>query len=127
MSVDYKQCDCCNKSYYEEHVGNCNECGHFLCTNCLVNKGDLDSKYAYDYGVKYDGTKEQIEEYGIDSNDYRIGEIIDDTGIDSKYCPFCNGLKVHNDDLLKFAIKKLNTSYYNLTREYLEEFNNENH
>lgn len=80
---------------------------------------DIDSEYSYDYGVKFDGSKEQMEEYGFDeSYDYEIGDIIDDAGIDSKYCPICNGLKVHDDELLEFAIRRLNTNKDELIEAY---------
>ncbi|HBJ1650879.1 TPA: hypothetical protein LA460_000098 [Clostridium botulinum] len=110
MSVDYYSCECCGDSRYEEYVGECNQCGHSLCTYCLVNDDDIHSSYSYDYGVKCDGTKEQAEEYGYTYEDYKkyykIGDILDGTGIDSKYCPFCNGDEINNDDLLEFIIDK---------------------
>lgn len=113
MSVDFYSCDCCGESRYEEYVGQCSKCGHSLCTSCLINN-DIDSRYAYEYNVKFDGSQEQKEYYGIYSKEddeygYDIGEIIDDVGIDSKYCPFCSGDEIHNDDLLEFALKLLNT------------------
>lgn len=117
MSVDFYECDCCEESRYEEYVGSCNKCGHSLCTACLVNN-DVDSNYAYNYGVKCNGTEEQAKEYGFEVDDYEVGEIIEDTGIDSKYCPFCSGDEVHNDDLLEFAIKKLNITKNQLIDEY---------
>ena len=61
---------------------------------------DIDSKYAHDYDVKCDGTKEQADEHGFDVGDYEVGDVIDDSGIDSKHCPFCSGNKVHDEDLL---------------------------
>ena len=102
MGVDFYGCHSCGESRYEEYVASCPCCGHRVCTSCVVND-DINSRYAYDYGVKYDGTKEQIEEYGI-TYEYELGEIIDDTGIAPKYCPFCNGTKVNDKDLLNFLI-----------------------
>lgn len=58
MSVNFKVCECCDDDYYEEYVGKCDKCGHSLCTDCLVNKGDLNSDCAYEYNVRYNGTKE---------------------------------------------------------------------
>ena len=123
MSVDFYSCDSCGDSAYEEYVGHCSKCGHSLCTNCLINKGEIDSRFAGHYNVKFDGSEYQKEEYGAESKDdneygYEIGDIIDDTGIDSKYCPFCNGEEVHNDDLLEFAIWKLDVTKDQLTEEY---------
>lgn len=105
MSVDFYSCDYCEDSIYKEYVGHCADCGHSICTNCLVND-DVNSRYEYDYRVKCDGTEEQAEEYGFELSDYKIGKVIEDSGIDPKYCPFCNGKKVHNDDLLEFILKK---------------------
>jgi len=117
MSVDYYSCDCCGKGVYEEYVGKCSKCRHSLCTNCLIND-DIDSSYAGDYSVKYDGTKQQADEFGFDLDDYAIGETIYDSGIDSKYCPFCNGKEVHNDDLLGYLLNKLNLSKDKLIQEH---------
>jgi len=122
MSVDFYSCDCCEESRYEEYVGHCSNCGHSLCTSCLINN-DIDSRYAYEYNVKFDGSKKQKEEYCIESKEeskygYEIGDVIDDVGIDSKYCPFCSGNKIHNDDLLEFALKLLNTDRNVLIARY---------
>jgi hypothetical protein len=120
MSVDYYTCDCCGESIYEEYIGTCNKCGHRLCTDCLVND-DIRSSYAYDYGVKYDGTEEQRKEFGIDNpSDYKIGDIIDAAGINSKYCPYCNGKKIADSDLLEYLIKKYNLNKDDLKKEYLK-------
>lgn len=122
MSVDFYSCDHCEESIYEEYVGHCSECGHSLCTNCLIND-DINSRYAYDYGVKFDGSKEQKEKYGVYSIDedkygYKIGDILDDVGIDSKYCPFCSGGEIHNDELLNFALNLLNRTKDELKEMY---------
>lgn len=117
MSVDFYECDCCEKSVYEEYVGHCNKCGHSLCTDCLIND-DIESSYAHEYGVICDGTSEQAEKYGFSAGAYEIDEIIDDTGIDSKYCPFCSGDEVHDEDLLKYLIKKYDIEKDDLIKEY---------
>lgn len=119
MSVDYYSCDACGESCYEEYVGHCSKCGHNLCTDCLVNK-DIESDYANDYNVRCNGTPEQQEEYGFDEGDYKIDEIIDDSGIDSKYCPFCNGTKVNNDDLLDYIVKKYKIDIESIKHEFIE-------
>ncbi|WP_346884335.1 hypothetical protein [Clostridium sp. UBA4395] len=125
MSVDFYSCDCCEESRYEEYVGHCSKCGHSLCTSCLVNN-DINSSYAYEYNVKFDGSEKQKEEYDIESKQeseygYEIGDIIDDAGIDSKYCPFCTGNEIHNDDLLEFALKLLNIDRDTLITKYRDD------
>ena len=117
MSVDYYSCNCCGKGVYEEYVGKCSKCGHSLCTNCLIND-DINSSYAGNYSITCDGTKQQADEIGFDLDDYAIGETIEDSGIDSKYCPFCSGKEIHNDDLLEYLLNKFNLSKDVLIQEY---------
>lgn len=124
MSVDYYSCDCCEESVYEEFVRHCEKCGHRICTNCVVND-DINSEYASRYRIKFDGSEEQKEEYGITDEEiekgyFKIGEPLDDTGIDPKYCPFCNGESIHNDDLLSFLLNKYNLSMEEVRNEYLD-------
>ena len=124
MSVDYYSCDCCEESVYEEFVKHCEKCGHNICTECIVND-DINSEYASGYRVKYDGSEEQKEQYGI-TEEYiekgwvEIGKPIQDTGIDPKYCPFCNGNMIHNDDLLDYLLSKYNLSKDEVKKEYLK-------
>lgn len=118
MSVDFYGCDCCGESRYEECVDSCSQCEHSLCTRCLVNK-DSNSVYTYDYEVKFDGTETMAKEYGFDIDDYEVGDVVDDVGIDKKYCPFCNGNRVHNDELLEFALSLLDKTKDELKNEYV--------
>ncbi|MFS0657519.1 hypothetical protein AB1L07_02675 [Niallia alba] len=124
MSVDFYQCDCCEESRYEEYVDSCSKCGHRLCTYCLEND-DIHSNYAHHYNVKFDGSVKQKEEFGVESKEnskygYEVGEIIDDSGIDSKYCPYCNKTHVSKEDVFNYLLSKLNINYEDLEREYLE-------
>lgn len=124
MSVDYYTCKCCGESRYEEYVGSCSKCGKSIGTCCVVND-DIDSNYAYEYNVKFDGSKEQKEKYGIKSKEdseygYEIGDIIDDVGIDPKYCPFCNNKEIDNDDLLDYLLSKYNINKDDLVKEYIK-------
>jgi len=128
MSVDFYGCDCCGESRYEEYVASCPKCDHSVCTSCVVND-DINSRYAYHYGVKFDGSKKQKEEYGVESKEdsehgYEIGAILDDTGIAPKYCPFCNGSKVSDDDLLVYLMGKYDVDKEELKKEYLEKKEN---
>ena len=123
MSVNYNSCDCCEESVYEEYVKHCEKCGHNICTNCVVND-DINSDYASKYCIKFDGSDEQKEVYGITEEDikngwFKIGEAISDTGIDPKYCPFCNGEIIHNDDLLDYLLNKYNLTKDEVKKEYL--------
>lgn len=119
MSVDFYHCDSCKESRYEEYVDYCHSCGNRVCTACVVND-DVNSDYSYEYGVKYDGSKEQHEEYGIDeSYDYEIGDIIDDTGIAPKYCPFCSGDDYTDTQLLNYLLKKYGLDKKKVVEEYL--------
>lgn len=124
MSVDFYSCDCCGESRYEEYVDSCSKCGHRLCTWCLEND-DINSNFAHHYNVKFDGSPEQREEFGVESKEeseygYEIGEIIDDSGIDPKYCPYCNNSAVSDDDLFKFLLKKYDLDYEKIKEEYLK-------
>lgn len=124
MGVDFYACECCKESRYSEYVATCYGCDHRVCTACVVND-DVNSKYAHNYGVKFDNSPEQREEYGVVSKEedkygYEIGDVIDDTGIAPKYCPFCNGNKVSNDDLLKYLLKKYDINKEKLKREFLK-------
>ena len=59
-------------------------------------------------------SKEDSPEYG-----YAIGEVIEDTDIDPKYCPFCNSEVVDKEDVLDFVIEKYtNKSFDNIVNEY---------
>lgn len=125
MSVDYYGCEHCGDGVYEEYIGSCSRCGKRICTNCLVNANEIDSRYAFHYNVKYDGTREQKEEYGIEDASeskygYNVGEIIDDVGIDSKYCPYCSGGSIDENELIEFAAKLLGLSRNKLEEKYLK-------
>ncbi|WP_080658638.1 hypothetical protein [Paenibacillus polymyxa] len=60
-----------------------------------------------------------MEKFGIDDGDYEIDDIIDDTSISPKYCPFCNGTEVSDIDLLSFLLDKYNLEKDKVTSEYL--------
>jgi hypothetical protein len=119
MGVSYYACKCCGESMYSEYVGNCTNCGIRLCTDCLINN-DVESRFAYEYGAKFDGSQEMIDEYNVTQEEIekgyvKIGELIDDTAILPKYCPFCQGEEINEKEFIEFLIKKLAT-----TREFLE-------
>ncbi|ARV43489.1 hypothetical protein BCV50_00065 [Bacillus subtilis] len=118
MGVEFYACDCCEDSRYEEYVGYCESCGHRLGTCCVIND-DVGSRYVYDYGVRFDGTKEQIEEYEIDPEDYEVGDVIEDSGIDPKFCPFCSGEVVAKEDLFDYLLKKYGLDFEEVKAEYL--------
>jgi hypothetical protein len=117
MSVDYYSCDCCGDSRYEEYVYGCPVCGRDICNHCtnenvetpmgIDQKDDLtEEQYLYlcnKYG------KEMIDKYVIG-----YGEM------NPEYCPFCGGNKVHDEDLLNFALDKLGITKEQLKDEYLK-------
>ena len=125
MGVDFYYCECCKESKYSEYVKECECCRNNLCTHCLVNK-EFNSSYAYDYCIIYDGSEEQKKEYGI-GDDYEekgyvtIGEVIVDTGIDPKYCPFCEGKAFDEKDFLQWLISYTDRSRVELMNEYLKQ------
>lgn len=115
MGVDYYHCEVCNESRYEEYVGSCIECGNRLCTSCLVND-DVNSRYAHSYGHRYDPNNEELMQKltddGYDLKDsngkpyYEEGDIIDDSSIQPKYCPYCSGGTVDREVVLNYLLKK---------------------
>jgi hypothetical protein len=117
MGVEFYSCDCCNNSKYEEYVGHCNNCWSNICTSCLVNN-DIKSNYAHSYGYQFDSNNPKLmslyEAEGFNLYDeennpiYEDGEIIDDSNIDSKYCPFCSGEAINKENLLEYILKKYN-------------------
>lgn len=122
MGVSYYACSCCGESRYEEYVGDCTCCGASICTACVVND-DVNSDYAYEYGVVFDGSKEMMDEYDItqdeiDKGYYKIDEIIDDTAIAPKYCPYCEGSEINEGKFMSFLIEKLGKSREELEEEY---------
>lgn len=124
MGVDFYACESCGESRYSEFVGSCTCCGNRLCTNCMTND-DVNSQYANDYGVVFDGSKKMMEEYDISQEDidkgyYEIGELIDDTSIDPKYCPYCEGEDIDENKFLEYLIKLSGKSREVLEQEFLE-------
>lgn len=120
MSVDFYACSVCGESRYEEYVGSCTCCGDSLCTNCVTND-DVNSNYAHHYGIVFDGSEEMMKEYDItqeeiDKGYVSVDEILDDTSIAPKYCPYCQGEEINEGEFTAFLIKKLG-----VTREDLEE------
>lgn len=126
MGVDYYACDSCGEALYEEYVGNCTKCGASLCTSCLINN-DIEDRFAYSYGLRYDpNNPELMQKYadeGFSIYDekgnpyYEEGDIIDDSAIQPKYCPFCSGDQVNEEEVLKYIIEKYNI---NINEEWKE-------
>jgi hypothetical protein len=126
MGVSFRHCESCNDSLYDEYVGSCTDCGNSLCTNCLVND-DIDSRFAYQYGVKFDSTDEKLIAELLkdgyitkdENGDYDIeeGELIDDSAIQPKYCPFCQGDSVDNDAVLAYLLKNYNLDIKDVWKE----------
>lgn len=115
MGVDYYCCKACGDSRYEEYVDSCYGCGNRVCSYCLENKGDIDSRYTSHYGIRFDSTneealKQQLEDKWVTKNedgtyDMEEGELFGDTGVDPKYCPFCNGGDIDKEECLNYMLK----------------------
>ncbi|MAX51488.1 MAG: hypothetical protein CMH22_05870 [Methylophaga sp.] len=131
MGVDFYSCNSCGESKYSEYVDSCFRCGTSLCTDCLVND-DVNSKFAYDYGTKFDESKiDQLCEelymqkedfYDSEGNPYwKDGEIIDDTNIQPKYCPYCSGKEVNKEGLFEYLVEKYKID---INKEWVE-YNNQ--
>ena len=117
MSVDFYACKCCEESRYEEYIHECPHCGRNICEDCFNKDVETPERI----GNKEDLTEEQYsylcKKYGktlIDTQVIKWGEL------NPEYCPFCNGDEIHNDDLLYFALSKLNMSQEQLKEEYLK-------
>lgn len=117
MGVDYYHCESCDESRYEEYVGSCTDCGNSFCTNCLVND-DVDSRFAYHYGIRFNPNDEELVKQLLDEGyitidedgnyDIEEGDLIDESAIAPKYCPFCQGNSIDNDAVLAYLLKKYN-------------------
>ena len=129
MSVSYYACRMCGTSVYEEYFGYCNNCNKGLCTDCLINN-DLESEYSYEYGYRMDSQNiELMKKYEKEGYElykekgqphYKNGEIIDDSGIDSNFCPFCSGESYTDDDLLEYLLSTLKLNKEAVAKEFLE-------
>lgn len=122
MGVDYYHCEVCDESHYEEYVGSCTECSSRLCTKCLVND-DVKSRYASHYGVRFDFSNLELMQSFIDeeyiykdedgvycykynSGNVEEGDLVDDSAIAPKYCPFCQGTQINSDEVLTYLLNK---------------------
>jgi hypothetical protein len=86
----------------------------------LINK-DHKSEWAHQYGISFDSNKpelmkEIIGEVWADCG-YEEGEMIDDTAIDPKYCPFCSGEKVDNERVLDYLLEKYKLNIKDVWKE----------
>lgn len=115
MGVDFYHCTVCDESRYEEYVGWCQGCSNGLCTACLVNK-ENDSPYAYQHGLIFDSEEPELMKeyealgYALYKEDgesyYDDGDVIDDSGIADKFCPYCTGKKIDEGSVLLYLLDK---------------------
>lgn len=115
MGVSYYACESCGESCYEEYVGECIKCDATVCTDCLVNR-EIDSNFAYEYGYVFNSENVELMKKYIDmgftlykadgSPYYDEGDIIGDSGIDEKYCPYCSGNEINKDILFNYIVEK---------------------
>jgi hypothetical protein len=90
-----------------------------------VTNDDVNSQYAHSYGAVFDGSEEMIKEYNITEEELekgyiKVGELIDDTAIMPKYCPYCQGVEINEQQFVEFLIEKLGTSREALEKEFLK-------
>lgn len=121
MGVDFKGCNSCGESRYDEYVGECRKCDNSVCTDCLINKGGKTDPFAGSYGIEFDPgkmdemNKLQNEGGGIFKEDgspyYSDGEIIEETSIDHKYCPYCSGNEIDDAEMLEYFLKEYKHQY----------------
>lgn len=98
MSVEYYDCSCCgNNGVYEEYISYCDNCGEFVCSDCVINAPD-DLDYPF------------------------IGQLVSSQGgLDSKYCPFCSGKAVSHKQIIEHLLNKYNLSEEEVVQEILNE------
>lgn len=130
MGVDFKGCNQCGESRYDEYVGECQKCDNSLCTDCLINKEGVvgDTQFAFSYGIQFDIENleemkrlEEEEGYTFFKEDgtpyYMDGELIDDSSIQPIYCPFCSGNEIDDARVLEFLLGEYKRYYINVTKE----------
>lgn len=126
MGVTHTACSCCNRGVNSEFTDRCSKCEQEICVYCLVKKGRKNSDLPSDFGLKFDGSKEQKEQYGIETKQedpqwgMDVGDVIDDVGYDPKYCPFCTGKKVNDTQLLNFILELYEFDKEEVKRQYLK-------
>lgn len=94
MGVNYYSCDCCGDARYGDYVSECDNCGAMICNNCIDNDKDED-----------------------------WFDIINNNGgmIPKDKCPFCSGIEIDKEDLLKFILEKYKINYDEVVKEYRNE------
>lgn len=102
MSVECYDCSCCgNNGIYEEYISYCDNCGEFICSDCVINAPD-------------------------DVNFPFIGQLVSSQGgLDPKYCPFCSGDMVSHKQIVRYLLNKYNLSEEEVIKEILNERKND--
>lgn len=95
MGVSYYSCSCCNEALYSEYVAGCESCCENLCKDCLVDTEGLTGEGRYMHPF---------------SNE--------DGEVESKYCPYCQGHEIDEDEFISFLVKKLGKSRDELENEF---------
>lgn len=102
MSVECYDCSCCgNNGIYEEYISYCDNCGEFICSDCVINAPD-------------------------DVNFPFIGQLVSSQGgLDPKYCPFCSGDKISQKQIVRYLLDKYNLLEEDVIKEILNERRND--
>lgn len=97
LGVDYYSCKNCEETFPDcGHYGHCSKCETMFCGNCY-------DKFVKTYG-EIDKSHARYSWYGVSLPE----------------CDHCNGKKVNDSDLLKFALGKLKVTKTALKKEYVK-------
>ena len=96
MSVDHYDCAVCKETgIYSEHIAFCNNCWEQICSSCTLKKSKDFPYIGYDIA---------------DEDNY----------LESKYCPFCSGEKVSNEQRVSELLEMVNLSIEDLDKLIIE-------
>ena len=117
MSVDFYACDSCGDARYEEMIQECPSCGRSICDDCLNENIETPQRIQDREDITDEQYEDLCKKYG---NTLIDDEVIQWGALNPECCPFCSGKEVHNDDLLDYALFKLDMTMEQLTQQYTE-------
>lgn len=100
MSVEHYDCAVCGKTgIYAEYIASCNNCWEKICNSCTLIKS------------------KDFPFIGYDISD-------EDHYLESKYCPFCSGEKISDEQRIDELLKMINISKDELDKIIIKKRNN---